>query len=506
MVVGHGMMAKVFAAFAGDPHVVIFASGVSNSLETDAAAFRREKELLLKTRAAHPDALVVYFGTCSVHDPDRRDTPYVRHKLEMEGLLARSTGPWLVLRLPLAIGPGHRGQTLAKYLHGRIVRGEAFEVWARSSRYALDVEDALRIATRLIADRSGWNRIVEIAFRAFPVLDFVKVLESITGKRANYALLDKGQQYLLQCPEADRLARELGIDVSEQYLERVLRKYFRRADPLISVVVSVFNGAATLQRCLDSVAAQTYPGRELIVIDAGSTDGTLDILKRNASRFAYWISEPDKGIYHAWNKALPHARGDWICFLGADDYFWSSEVLDRLSGVLATAWPRFRVVYGKVAVVTASCAEIVRLGEPWPSARARFRQMMSIPHPGLMHHRTLFTDHGSFDESFRVAGDYEFLLRELATNDALFVPDVVVAGVMQGGVSATPQGRLQALRECREAQHRHAAGRPGARWIWEMAKTRILVGLWRVLGEKAGAQVFDTLRVLAGKPRYWTRQ
>ena len=90
--------------------------------------------------------------------------------------------------------------------------------------------------------------------------------------------------------------------------------------PLISIVVSVFNGADTLQQCIDSVTDQTYPAVELIVIDGGSTDGTREILLRNASKLAYWVSEPDRGIYHAWNKALVHAQGDWISFLGADDY------------------------------------------------------------------------------------------------------------------------------------------------------------------------------------------
>jgi glycosyltransferase involved in cell wall biosynthesis len=92
---------------------------------------------------------------------------------------------------------------------------------------------------------------------------------------------------------------------------------------MISVIVAVFNGAKTLQQCIDSVAGQTYPHKELIVIDGGSIDGTREILEGDATKLAYWVSEPDRGIYHAWNKALARARGDWICFLGADDYLWS---------------------------------------------------------------------------------------------------------------------------------------------------------------------------------------
>ena len=148
------MMARAFAAFERDQEVVIFASGVSDSLETDAAAFQRERDLLLRTRAAYPRALLVYFGTCSVYDPDRRDTPYVRHKLEMESFLEASPGPWLVLRLPLALGHGHRGHTLGRFLYEHIQRGETFEVWAGSTRYPIDVEDVLRIAKRLTSGQS----------------------------------------------------------------------------------------------------------------------------------------------------------------------------------------------------------------------------------------------------------------------------------------------------------------------------------------------------------------
>lgn len=226
MIVGHGMMAKAFSAFAGDAAVVIFASGVSDSTEARPAAFRRESELLRRTRAEHPDALLVYFGTCSVNDPDRRDTPYVRHKLEMESLLKASPGPWLVLRLPLAIGPGHGGNTLANYLHDRIIQGRPFEVWAGSTRYPLDVEDAFRVASRLIADPSMRRRTINIALRAFSVLEFVRILEEITGRKALYTLVQRGHHYELQCPEVAGLADVLRLDRGEGYLHIVLRKYF----------------------------------------------------------------------------------------------------------------------------------------------------------------------------------------------------------------------------------------------------------------------------------------
>jgi nucleoside-diphosphate-sugar epimerase len=226
MVVGDGMMARAFSAFRDRADVVIFASGVSNSLEIDPAAFDREMELLKRIRADNPGALLVYFGTCSVDDPERRDTPYVQHKLKMETMLSVSERPWLVLRVPLAIGRNPRSRTLAQFLHERTLSGQPFEVWEGAARYPIDVDDVFRIGSQFINDPAMWTRCINVALRAFPVRDFVRVMEGIIGRKANYALVRKGQHYKLDCPEILQVASELNLDLSERYLERVLHKYF----------------------------------------------------------------------------------------------------------------------------------------------------------------------------------------------------------------------------------------------------------------------------------------
>ena len=96
-------MATAFSAFIPDEGVVVFASGVSDSFESREQAFERERALLRRALDENPGRLIVYFGTCSAEDADKRETPYVRHKIEMETLLEHSHGPWMVLRLPLAI-------------------------------------------------------------------------------------------------------------------------------------------------------------------------------------------------------------------------------------------------------------------------------------------------------------------------------------------------------------------------------------------------------------------
>ncbi len=91
--------------------------------------------------------------------------------------------------------------------------------------------------------------------------------------------------------------------------------------PLVTVVTAVFNGQPYVAECLESVLSQDYPNIEHIVLDGGSSDGTLDVLRRYDDKIAFWKSESDKGVYDAWNKSLDLANGEWITFLGADDVY-----------------------------------------------------------------------------------------------------------------------------------------------------------------------------------------
>lgn len=99
-----------------------------------------------------------------------------------------------------------------------------------------------------------------------------------------------------------------------------MNTYLPGADvPILSIITVVRNGISTLEACINSVIAHNAPGVEYIVIDGGSTDGTVELLQRNHDRIAYWSSEPDQGIYDAMNKGVRHASGNWILFLGSDD-------------------------------------------------------------------------------------------------------------------------------------------------------------------------------------------
>ncbi len=278
-----------------------------------------------------------------------------------------------------------------------------------------------------------------------------------------------------------------------------------QSPPLITVIVAVYNGAKLLQRCIDSIVKQTYKNIELIIIDGGSVDGTGGIINANNDNISYWESEHDRGIYHAWNKALDHAKGDWICFLGSDDFFWKSDVLDCMAEQLILVPFEIKLVYGKVAEVSCENEVCYIKGEHWGKAKKRLTEMLSIPHPGLMHRKSLFDLHGKFDESYKITGDYEFLLRELKTGDAVFIQNVIVAGMQRGGLSTSMVTWLEATREGARARKKNGIRVVTARWLWKYAKVFTAYWIIQLLGDKSARYAGDFYRVITLRSPIWIK-
>jgi glycosyltransferase involved in cell wall biosynthesis len=272
--------------------------------------------------------------------------------------------------------------------------------------------------------------------------------------------------------------------------------------PRITVIVAVLNGASTLRRCVDSIRAQTYPDVELVVVDGGSTDGSVEILESYGPAVS-WFRQKGTGIFDAWNQALDHATGEWMCFLGADDRFWNPRVLSDMAPHLSRAdADGIRVVYGKVAAVSGN-GEVRRLmGRPWERVRERLRWEMCIPHPGLFHHRSLFERHGRFDDSYRIAGDYDFLMRELRDGEARFVPEVVTTAFQEGGMSNRPEFTRTALHEMARVRRRYDLRAPLTKRISATyLKIHLSILLSRTLGH-GGARhakgLYRRVRALIG--------
>ena len=172
----------------------------------------------------------------------------------------------------------------------------------------------------------------------------------------------------------------------------------------ISIITITLNAKRCLEQTIASVVNQTYSNREYIIVDGGSTDGTLDIIKKYESEIDNWISEPDNGIADAMNKGIDLATGDYILFLHSDDYLINSSVLDRASEYLGD---RFDIFFFQVLHDINGQNQVSSnrsLG--WLT---NFK--MGSCHQGQLCSRKLFQRIGKFDTSFKIDMDYDLILR-----------------------------------------------------------------------------------------------
>ena len=212
-------------------------------------------------------------------------------------------------------------------------------------------------------------------------------------------------------------------------------------EPLVSIITAVFNSREYVTRCIESVLRQDYPNIEHIVIDGGSTDGTVEILRSFDDRIAFWRSVPDKGIYDAWNKGLAEARGEWICFIGADDELLPGTVTAYMH--LAKLHPEAEYLSSQIRYVHPSGYINPGHGRAW--SWPAFARAMYVAHPASMHRRDLYERLGTYDTSYRSAADYELLLRARGTLRAAYMPEVT-AVMRAGGVSDNSSALQEAYR------------------------------------------------------------
>jgi glycosyltransferase involved in cell wall biosynthesis len=195
----------------------------------------------------------------------------------------------------------------------------------------------------------------------------------------------------------------------------------------ISVITATYNCASTIADCLQSVARQTYRDREHVIIDGASTDGTVDILRQISGGVDRLISEPDRGIYDALNKGIAMASGDVVGFLHADDLYADDTVLEAIAKAFKD--PAVDAVYGDLVYVRKSdTRRVVRYWRSSPFRPAQLAQGWMLPHPTLYLRRSVYERFGGFDLSYRIAADYDFMLRVLGRIEGriVYLPRLLV--------------------------------------------------------------------------------
>ena len=201
----------------------------------------------------------------------------------------------------------------------------------------------------------------------------------------------------------------------------------------ISIVTATYNAGKYLENCLKSIIPQLNNQAELIIIDGGSKDNTVEIIKNYQNDISYFISETDEGIYDAWNKGISNATGDWIMFIGADDQLVSNalesyhQFIKDNSGAL-----NIDLISSKIQMIDEK-GNAIRI-KGWPFMWPMFLKEMTIAHPGALHSKRLFEKYGKYDVSYKIVGDYELLLRAKDSLKSLYLDKVSVI-MSEGGAS-----------------------------------------------------------------------
>jgi glycosyltransferase involved in cell wall biosynthesis len=235
------------------------------------------------------------------------------------------------------------------------------------------------------------------------------------------------------------------------------------AKPMISVATVVLDAARCIDRCVDSVLGQTYEKFEYLVIDGGSTDGTLEILARYRDRIDHLVSEPDRGLYHAMNKAIRAATGDFLYFLNSDDTFCDEAVVADVAAVIEQH-PSVDLVYGDV--LYRSSTRLVRKPQV-PVLNRESLCRKGFCHQALFARRQTLQRTGGFSEAYRIVADGDWLARALAAGATSRHIDRDIAIFALDGLSGTSNWREEKRRSMR------ANFTP-----WELLRWRKLPGIF----------------------------
>ncbi len=203
MIIGKGLIANAFANADSD-QVVFFASGVSNSLETDLNQFKREENLVLETLHKYPDQVFVYFSTCSIYDSSKYNSPYVLHKLHIEELIKEKAKQFLILRISNAVGNGGNPNLLMNYLYRMIKDQQPISIHQNAKRNLIDVKDVKILTLKFLQNPDKYNKIYNLAFKDnFSTTEIISSFEAILNVNTEKNFFNTGESYSIDVDELD---------------------------------------------------------------------------------------------------------------------------------------------------------------------------------------------------------------------------------------------------------------------------------------------------------------
>lgn len=223
--------------------------------------------------------------------------------------------------------------------------------------------------------------------------------------------------------------------------------------PKISIITVVYNGEKHIEDTILSVLNQNYRNIEHIIIDGGSTDGTIEILKRYNHAIAYWRSEQDKGIYDGMNKGINAATGDIVGTLNADDYYSSPDILSSVASKFAST--DVRCLFGDVTFVDGTTGKTTRYYISESRPERYFRWGFMPAHPTFFTYRNDYLKYGLYEIDYKIAADYELIMRFIKSYRLKYIKiarsmvTMRTGGVSTQGWKSTVVLNREIIRACR---------------------------------------------------------
>jgi len=226
MVIGNGLLATAFSNYKGDNSILIFASGVSNSGNTNISEFEREKSLLKS--ALDLKLRLVYFSTISIYDPELQDSAYILHKKEIELLIQNCSTNYLIFRLPILVGKTSNQHTLCNFIANQINASNPINIFVNACRYLIDIDDLKHVLPAFINNEFYRNLAIDVNFNNQTSMEtLVTIFERQLNKKATKNFVSRGGCYktnnTLFLSEASKY-----FDINDSnYIEKCISKYYK---------------------------------------------------------------------------------------------------------------------------------------------------------------------------------------------------------------------------------------------------------------------------------------
>ena len=220
------------------------------------------------------------------------------------------------------------------------------------------------------------------------------------------------------------------------------------SSPKISIITVSFNSAKTIKETIESILIQDYNNIEYIIIDGGSSDETINIVKSYSEKISYFISEKDNGIYDAMNKGIKAATGDIVGILNSDDFYPNSFVLSNV----AKSFKKYNcdAVYGDLVYVKAKdTTQIKRYWQAGNYNTSKIKNGWMLPHPTFFVKKVMYDRYGLYNTDLKSAADYEMILKLLYKENisVQYIPMILVKMRMGGASNSTFLNRIRANQE-----------------------------------------------------------